>query len=114
MSSGYHKAGFEVVLDTQAYYGETIDSLSRKMENMRLISQSHSENHYVALTNPKTIKIKDVSNGENLSEALEDEGFNLPISALHREQSTILAKKCTPVNLRMDDKPQVTYYAESL
>jgi hypothetical protein len=38
MPLGDHKVGFEVVLDTQAYYGETIDSLSRKIENMKLIS----------------------------------------------------------------------------
>jgi hypothetical protein len=68
----------------------------------------------VALTNPKIVKRKDISNGENLSEAPEDEGFNLPLSALHWEQSAILAEKCTPVNLGMDDKPQVTYYVESL
>lgn len=63
---------------------------------------------------PKKVKIKDVSNGENLFEAPEDEGFNLPLSALHREQPAILAKKCTSVNLGTNDKPQITYYAKSL
>jgi hypothetical protein len=37
----------------------------------------------MAFTDPKKFKIKDVSNGENLYEALEDEAFNLPLSALH-------------------------------
>lgn len=96
---GDHKVGFDIILDTQAYYGETIESFSCKSENLRIISRSLSENHIVALSNPKIVKIKDISNGENLYEVLEDEGFNLPLSALHQEKSTVLAEKCNPVNL---------------
>jgi hypothetical protein len=85
MPLGDHKVGFEVVLDKSTYYGGTIDSLSHKMKNMRLISRSHSENHSVALMNPKIVKRKDISNGENLFEVSKDEGFNIPLNALHRE-----------------------------
>ena len=41
----------------------------KKKKNRR----SNGENHIVAVLEPKKVKIKDVSKGENLSEALEDE-----------------------------------------
>ena len=96
---GDHKAGFIMELDTHAYYEETIESFSRKSEKLRIISKSLSENHLVALSDKKIVKIKYVSNGENLSEEPEDEGFNLPLRAIHQEKSAVLAKKCNPVNL---------------
>ena len=110
---GDHKAGFIMELDTHAYYGETIESFSRKSEKLRIISKSLSENHTVALSDKKKVKRKDVSNGENLSEVPEDEGFNLPLRAIHQEKSAVLAEKCNPVNLGIEETPHITFYVES-
>ena len=44
----------------------------KKKKNRR----SDAENHIVAVSEPKKVKIKDVSKGENLSEAPEDEIFD--------------------------------------
>lgn len=68
----------------------------------------------MALSDHKIVKRNDVSDGENLTKALKDEGFNLPPSALHQEKSTVLMKKCNPMNLRPTKAPQITFYAKSL
>lgn len=49
--------------------------------NITIKTRSSSENHTMALFDPKTIKTKDASKGENLSEAPEDGRFDiLPFS----------------------------------
>lgn len=67
----------------------------------------------MALSDPKIIKRKDVSNDEKLFEASKDEGFNLPLSTIHQEKLVVLAKKCNPVSLGTEEIPHITFYAES-
>ena len=51
-----------------------IKYLSHKIKKKN--RRSDGENHIVAVSEPKKVKIKDVSKGENLSEAPEDEIFD--------------------------------------
>jgi hypothetical protein len=111
---GDHKERFEIILDTHAYYKEMVESLSHKIRDMRVISQSPSENHIVTLSYHKIVKIKDVYDGENLIEMPKDEGFNLPPSALYQEKSIVLEEKCNLVNVGTSEAPQITFYLESL
>lgn len=78
--AGDHKVRFLMELEQEAYFGGEIESFSRKNERKNIKLRSPRENHLVALSDPKKRKIKDKSEGENLSKAPEDGRFNLPIS----------------------------------
>lgn len=80
--SGDHKAWFSIELNYAAYFGEAILSFSHKSENEKI----KNENNRSSLENWKTpadhekVKIKDVSEGENLFEVPKDEGLDcIPI-----------------------------------
>lgn len=109
-----HKASFDIELDTGVNYGEIIESFSCKMDNLQLTFRSLSENHTMTLSDPKIVKRKDVSEGENIYQAPKDEGFNIPLSAMHREKSVVLEKKETLVNVGTKEAPKITFYVESL
>ncbi|MGI4370209.1 hypothetical protein ACR2V4_26810, partial [Klebsiella pneumoniae] len=79
LPSGDHKAGFAIELNSATYFGADAKHFSSK--NITLKHGSSSENHTVALFDSTKVKRKSVSNGENLSEAPEDERFDiLPFS----------------------------------
>ena len=54
-------------------------------------------------------KIKDVSSGENLLEALEEGELDLPFRSLPPKKSSILNEDTILVNLVTKDNPQITY-----
>ena len=54
---------------------DDIKYLSHKIKKKKN-RRSDGENHIVAVSEPKIVKIKDVSKGENLSEAPKDEIFD--------------------------------------
>lgn len=58
---------------TVAYFGENAKPFSHK--NITIKTRSSSENHTVTLLDPKKVKTKNTSKGENLSEAPEDGNF---------------------------------------
>ena len=59
---------------------------------------SDGENHIVAVSEPKKVKRKDVSDGENLSEAPEDEILDALLSHF-QERSSVLIEPTQPINL---------------
>lgn len=78
---GDHKAGYIIELNSATYFGEGVRPSSRKKINIKTKYGYHGENHVVVLFDPKKVKRKDVSKGENLSEASEDGRFNtLPMT----------------------------------
>lgn len=60
------------------------------------------------------VKIKDISNNENLFEVLENEGFNLPIISKHQDKSTVLLEDSEKINVGTTNTPKITFYATSL
>lgn len=60
------------------------------------------------------IKIKDVSNGENLSEVLEDGDFILPPQEHRHPISSVLIEETQPVNISLTKIPHITYIIASL
>ena len=71
-----------------------LSHIIKKKKNRR----SDGENHIVAESEPKKVKIKNVSKGENLSEAPADEIFDaLPSRFL--ERSSVLIKPTQVINL---------------
>jgi hypothetical protein len=60
----------------------------------------------VALSDPKKSKIKDEFKGENIFEALEDGGFNLP-TFKYQEKSTLVVEGLEPINFSMIEAPKV-------
>ena len=59
----------------------------KKKKNRR----SDGENHIVVVSEPKKVKTKDVSKGENLSEAPEDEIFHA-LPSHFQEKSSMLVE----------------------
>lgn len=75
-----HKAGFAIELNSATCFGTDAKPFSCK--NITIKHGSSSENDTVALFDPKKVKRKSISNGENLSEVHMDERFDiLPSSA---------------------------------
>jgi hypothetical protein len=75
---------------------------------------SSSENSFGALLDEEKDKIKDVSSGENLLEALEEGEVEFPFRSLPPENPSILNEDTIPVNLGIVDNPQITYIAATL
>lgn len=65
-------------LDPQGYFREE-GLLNRKSEKEVKNQESHSENLYEAPLDPKIVKIKGVSFGENFPKAPEDEDYLLSL-----------------------------------
>ena len=59
-------------------------------------------------------KIKDASFGENLLETPKEGEFDLPFRSLPPEKSSILNEDTIPINLGIEDNPQITYIATTL
>lgn len=102
-------------LEQGAYFGGEIASSGHKneMKNLNIKMRSPRKNHNVALSDYEKGKKKDVSQGENLSQAPKDGGFNLPIIE-YQEKSTILVEDSKPINVGTTKAPKVTYHATSL
>ena len=67
----------------------------------------------MAVLEPKIVKIKDVSKGENLSKVLEDEILDT-LPSHFQEISSVLIEPTQPVNLGTEAKPQIIHLAQSL
>ncbi|MFA1657821.1 hypothetical protein ACDX31_27220, partial [Klebsiella quasipneumoniae] len=81
----------------------------KKKKNRR----SDGENHIVAVSEPKIVKIKDVSKGENLSEAPEDEIFDA-LPSHFQERSSVLIEPTQAINLGTEEHPHMIHLAQSL
>lgn len=69
---GEHKEGYTIELNSMAYFGEGVGPSNRKNVKIKTNQGFYNENHIVALSDPKKVKRKDVSKGENLSKAPKD------------------------------------------
>ena len=85
------------------YLNDTI----KKKNNRR----SNGENHIVVVSKPKKVKIKDVSKGENLSEALVDEIFDA-LPSHFQERSLVLIEPTQPINLGTKEHPHMIHLAQ--
>ncbi|GLJ55837.1 hypothetical protein SUGI_1198920 [Cryptomeria japonica] len=110
---GDHKAGYTIELNSMAYFGEGVGPSSRKNVKIRTNQGSYDENHTVALSDPKKVKRKDISEGENLSEAPEDGRLNiLPTS--YEEKSSMLVEETIKTNIGTEEVPHNIFLAQSL
>lgn len=77
-----HKEGFIIELDSVTYLGENAKPFSHKNIKIKTNHGSYGENHIVAVSDPKKVKRKDISEGENLSEVPQDGRFDtLPMTS---------------------------------
>ena len=92
-----------------------IKYLSRKIKRKEKKKKrsSDGENHYVAVSEPKKVKSKDVPKGENLSEAPEDELLD-SLPSYFQDRSSVLIEPTKAINLGMDEAPQMVHLAQSL
>ena len=74
-----------------------------KIKNKRL----DGENHIVVVSRPKKSKNKDVSKGENLPEAPEDETLG-SLPSYFQDRSSVLIEPMRPINLGTKALPQIT------
>ena len=81
----------------------------KKKKNRR----SNGENHIMAVSEPKNVKTKDVSKGENLCEAPEDEIFDA-LPSHFQERSLVLIELTQPINLGIEEHPHMIHMAQSL
>ena len=70
--------------------------------------RSDAENHIVAVSEPKKVKIKDVSKGGNLFEAPEDEIFDA-LRSHFQERSLVLIEPIHPINLGIEEHPHMMH-----
>lgn len=99
----------------EAYFGSQVNSLSRKSENKKKNQKSPSENLSEAPSNIEKLKIKDMSSSENLEQALEDEGIDLPTMVpLQQEKSPLLIKETDTINMGTEETPKNVLIAKSL
>ncbi|GLJ16865.1 hypothetical protein SUGI_0290680 [Cryptomeria japonica] len=109
LPSGDHKAGFSIELNSAAYFGADAKPFSCK--NITIKHGSSGENHTVALFDPTKVKRKSVSNGENLFEAPEDEGFDILLANAQQERSTILIEETKEYNVGTPENPHLIHLA---
>lgn len=110
--SRVHKAGFSIELNNVAYFDKNSKPFSHK--NITIKNGSSSENHIAALLDPKIAKIKDESNGENLSEAPEDGRFGILPFSTNQERTSILVEETKEINLGTAKNPHIIHLAASL
>ncbi|GLJ26385.1 hypothetical protein SUGI_0508550 [Cryptomeria japonica] len=95
--SGDHKPRFTIELNSAAYFG--VDAKPFSYKNITIKHGSSSENHTVALFDPKKVKRKSVSNGENLPEVPTNERFEILPSSANQELSMILIEETKEFNV---------------
>ena len=95
-----------------AYFGESTPSSSHKIEKItrKDTSRSLGENRKAPLDHEKE-KIKDISEGENLSEAPKDGRLDTPP---FKEISALLIEMTKEINLGTPNNPKVIHFAASL
>ena len=69
---------------------------------------------HVALLDPKKVKIKDVSKGENLSKTPKDGRLDTLLLELYHEKSSMLVEKTILTNLGTNEKTKIIHLVESL
>ena len=84
-----------------------INYLNRKIK-WKKNKHSDGENHIMAMSEPKKLKRKDISDGQNLSEAPEDEILDALLSHF-QERSLVLIEPTQPVNLGTEEEPQIIH-----
>ncbi|GLJ21183.1 hypothetical protein SUGI_0387850 [Cryptomeria japonica] len=104
-----HKARFAIELNSAAYFRADAKPFSCK--NITIKHGSCSENHTVALFDPTKVKRKSVSNGENLYEAPEDEGFGILPANAQQERSMILIEETKEYNVETPKNPHLIHLA---
>ena len=67
----------------------------------------------MAVSEPKKVKIKDISNGENLSKAPKDEVLD-SLPSYFQDRSLVLIEPTQAINLGTDEAPQMLHLAQSL
>ncbi|GLJ21626.1 hypothetical protein SUGI_0402520 [Cryptomeria japonica] len=110
---GDHKEGYTIELNNMAYFGEGVGPSSRKNVKIRTNQGSYGENHTVALSDPKKVKRKDVSEGENLSEAPEDGRLDI-LPSSYEEKSSMLVEETIKTNIGTEEVPHNIFLAKSL
>lgn len=110
--SGDHNARFAIELNSASYFEADAKPFSCK--NITIKHGSSSENHTVALFDPTKVKIKSVSNGENLSEASEDERFDILPASTQQERSTIIIEETKEYNVGTLETPHHLHLASLL
>lgn len=110
--SGDHKAGFAIKLNSTTYFGA--DAKPFNCKNITIKHGSYGENHTVELVDPKKVKIKSVSKGENLFEAPADERFDILPSSTNQERSSILIKETKEFNVGTLETPHQIHLASLL
>lgn len=91
-----------------------IKYLSQKNKNKKKKKKSsEGENHFVVVSEPTKVKIKDVSEGENLSEVPKDEIFDVLLSHL-QDRSLVLIEPTQSINLGTIEEPQLVHVTQSL
>ena len=88
-----------------------IKYLSHKIKRKK--KRSDGENHIVVVYKPKKVKNKDVSKGENLPEAPEDEILG-SFPSYFQDRSSVLIEPTQPINLGIEASPQIIHVAQSL
>ncbi|GLJ53608.1 hypothetical protein SUGI_1143590 [Cryptomeria japonica] len=112
LPSGDHKAGFTIELNSATYFGADAKPFSCK--NITIKHGSSSENHTMALFDPTKVKRKSISNGENLFEVPEDEGFDILPASTQHERSMILIKETKEYNVGTPENPHLIHLASLL
>lgn len=99
-----------------AYFGEGVGSSSHKNVKIKTNQGFYGENHIVALSDPKKVKRKDVSKGENLSEAPEapEDGRLDIFSTSDEEKSSMLVEETIKTNIGIEEIPHNIFLAQSL
>ena len=67
----------------------------------------------MAVSDPQKSKNKDVSNGENLPEALADEVLG-SLPSYFQDRSSVLIETTQPINLGTKESPKIIHVAQSL
>lgn len=90
---------------------EDIKSLSQKRKNKK--KRFDSENYTVSVSQLKKVKIKEVSNGENLLKVPKDEKFDILLENF-QERSIVLIESTQPINIGTVKAPQMVHIAQYL
>lgn len=110
-----HKSGFSIDLNIMEYSSESTPYSRHKSENKRKNEKKEKnrplgENCKVPLNHEK-VKIKGISEGENLSKAPKDGRLDIPPP---REKSTFLIEMTKEINLGVPNNPKIIHFVASL
>lgn len=112
ISSGDHKARFSIELDSATYFKENAKTFSCK--KITIHNGYSSENRTMTLLDPKAVKIKDVSNDENLLEVPKDGKFDILPFNTNKKRSSILVEETKEINLGITNNPHMIHLSASL